>query len=62
MAKNTGDGFRRGQVVNRYQLFNERSGRYDKYDGDGNYVDSKRSSSDPYKGIEIRDPKKPPRT
>lgn len=60
MATNTGDGYRQGQVRSRYQLYNELTDRYDKYDGDGNYVDSK-STPGPYKGIEVREAKKPPR-
>lgn len=60
MAKNTGGGFRRGQVTDRYQQYNERSDRYDKYDGDGNHVASKKSEG-PFKGVEERQPKKPRR-
>ena len=60
MAKNTGEGWRRGQVSDRYQQFNDRTDRYDKYDGDGNHVSSK-SSPGPYKGVEERQPRKPPR-
>lgn len=61
MAKNTGDSFRRGQVRDRYQQYNESTDRYDKYDGEGNYISSK-SSPGPYKGVEERKPKKPPRS
>lgn len=60
LAKNTGEGYRSGQVRDRYQQYNERTDRYDKYDGDGNYVESK-STPGPFKGIEEREPKKPPR-
>lgn len=60
MAKNTGEGYRRGQVLNRYQLYNELTDRYDKYDGDGNFIESK-STPGPFKGIEERVPRKPPR-
>lgn len=60
MATNTGDGYRKGQVRDRYQQYNDNSERYDKYDADANYVSSK-SSPGPYKGIETREPKKPPR-
>lgn len=60
MATNTGDGYRRGQVRDRYQLHNERTDRYDKYDGEGNLVSSKKSPG-AYKGVEEREPKKPPR-
>ena len=38
LATNSGGGFRRGQVRDRYQQYNERTDRYDKYDGDGNHV------------------------
>lgn len=60
LATNTGEGFRRGQVRDRYQQYNPDTDRYDKYDGDANYVDSKITEG-PYKGIEERAPKKPPR-
>ena len=60
MAKNTGEGRRRGQVTGRYQQYNELTDRYDKFDGDGNYISSKVTSGR-YKGIEERTPKKPPR-
>lgn len=60
MAKNTGDGYRKGQVTDRYQQYNPNTDRYDKYDGEGNYVDSK-TTEGRYKGVEERDPKKPPR-
>lgn len=60
MGKNSG-GFRRGQVRDRYQQRNERTDRYDKYDSEGNYLSSK-SSPGPYKGVEERQPKKPPRS
>ncbi len=61
MAKNTGHHYRRGQIRDRYQQYNEHSDRYDKYDGAGNYISSKKSEG-PYKGIEERQPKKPPRS
>jgi hypothetical protein len=60
LAKNTGEGYRRGQVRGRYQQYNERTDRYDKYDGDGNYIGSK-STPGPFKNVEEREPKKPPR-
>ena len=60
MATNTGAGYRHGQVRSRYQLYNELTDRYDKYDADGNYLASK-TTPGPYKGIEVREPKKPPR-
>jgi hypothetical protein len=61
MAKNTGEGWRKGQQKDRYQLPNERTDRWDKYDSAGNYMSSK-SSQGPYKGVEKREPRKPPRS
>lgn len=61
LAKNTGEGHRKGQVTDRYQQYNERTERYDKYDGSGNYLDSK-ASRGKFKGVETRDAKKPPRS
>jgi hypothetical protein len=60
LAKNTGDGYRIGQIRDRYQQYNDRTDRFDKYDGDGNYLDSK-ATPGTYKGIEERVPRKPPR-
>lgn len=60
MAKNTGEGYRRGQQRDRYQQYNENTDRYDKYDGKANFLSSK-SSRGPWKGVEERGPKKPPR-
>jgi hypothetical protein len=60
MAKNTGSGSRRGQQKSRFQLFNEVSERWDKYDGGANYLKSKKSPG-PFKGVEQRVAKKPPR-
>lgn len=53
MATNTGDGYRKGQVRDRYQVRNENTKKYDKYDSNGNYVGSKKSEGK-YKGIEER--------
>lgn len=50
MARNTGSGKRRGLIRDRYQKFNPRSGRWDKYDRRGNYVGSKKSGG-PFKAI-----------
>lgn len=61
LAKNTGEGYRKGQVTDRYQQYNELTDRYDKYDGNGNYVDSKVTPGR-YKGIEERNPRKAPRS
>jgi hypothetical protein len=60
LAKNTGEGRRLGQIVNRYQQHNETTGGFDKYDGDGNFLKSK-STPGKFKSIEERKPQKPPR-
>jgi hypothetical protein len=60
LAKNTGDGYRIGQIRDRYQQYNDRTDRFDKYDGDGNYVESK-TTPGTFKGVEERQPRKPPR-
>lgn len=60
MAKNTGDGYRRGQVSDRYQQYNPTTDRYDKFDGNANYLDSKVTPGK-WKGIEERNPEKPSR-
>lgn len=43
MATNTGKGHRRGQQKNRFQLFNKLTKLWDKYDGNANYIKSKKS-------------------
>jgi hypothetical protein len=60
MAKNSGEGWHRGQVADRYQQYHEATERYDKYDSAGTYIGSKVTPG-PYKGVEQRDPRKPPR-
>ena len=60
MAVNTGKGWRQGQVKDRYQVYNERTDKYDKFDGDGNYMQTKQGG-EPFKGVEIRDGKHPRR-
>ena len=37
MAKNTGEGWRRGQQRDRYQQHNEVTNQWDKYDSQANY-------------------------
>lgn len=59
MARNVG-GSRKGQVLNRYQLWNALTELWDKYDANGNFLKTKMSPG-PWKGIEKRLPKKPPR-
>lgn len=55
-----GQGIWRGMVKNRYQLLNEITGLWDKYDGSGNFLRSKLSKG-AWKGIEVRKAMKPPR-
>lgn len=60
MAKNTGKGWRIGQQKDRYQVRNDLTDRFDKYDGAANFLKSKLMPG-PWKGVEERKPKKPPR-
>jgi hypothetical protein len=60
MARNTGKGWRIGQVLNRYQQENQITGLYDIYNALGDYLRTKKSPG-PWKGIEVRKPMKPPR-
>lgn len=51
MAKNTGDGFRRGSVDNRTQVQNSRNGNFTKRDTDtGRFMDQKTSGGS-FKGV-----------
>jgi hypothetical protein len=51
MAKNTGDGFRRGPVDNRSQTFNTKTEQYVKRDTDtGKFMDVKQDGT-PFKGV-----------
>lgn len=60
MAKNTGQGFRKGQQKNRYQQENFLTKLFDLFDSDGNYLRSKKSKGK-FKGVETRKARKPPR-
>lgn len=61
MASNTGKGYRKGQQKNRYQQENLLTKLFDLFDGHGNYLRTKKSKGK-FKGVELRKPKKPPRT
>lgn len=61
MAKNTNKGYRIGQQKDRYQQENTKKNTFDLFDGDGNHLRTKKSEGK-FKGVEVRDPKKPPRT
>ena len=50
MARNTGNGYRRGLIRGRFQKFNPISGLWDKYDRRGNYLSSQKSGG-PFKSI-----------
>ena len=55
-----GEGWWKGMVKGRYQQKNEQTNRWDKYDSNANFLKSKKSP-DPWKGVEKRTAKKPPR-
>lgn len=56
MAKNTGDGFRKGAVDNRTQVHNPRNDSWTKRDsGTGQFIDQKQSSG-PFKGVTKENP------
>lgn len=61
LAKNTGERYRKEQMTDRHQQYYERTDRYDKYDGAGNYLGSK-ASGGKFKGVETREAKNPPRS
>lgn len=51
MAKNTGDGFRRGSVNDRTQVYNPTIDRWVKRDAEsGRFMDQK-EDGDPFKGV-----------
>ena len=51
MATNTGDGYRRGAVDNRSQVYNAQNDRWTKRDSDtGRFIDQK-ADGDPFKGV-----------
>lgn len=60
MATNTGKGYRKGQQKDRYQQENLLTKLFDLFDGNGNYLRTKKSKGK-FKGVETRKAKKPPR-
>lgn len=50
MAKNTGNGFRRGAVTGRSQVQNPQTGVWTKRGQDGRFMDGKAGGS-PFKGV-----------
>jgi hypothetical protein len=51
MAKNTGDGFRRGEIRQRSQFFNPLTQQWAKRDAETGEIISVKESGEPYKGI-----------
>jgi hypothetical protein len=59
MAKNTGQGFRRGEVKDRSQVHNPKTDTWTKRDGDtGRFMDGKEHGT-PFKGIRREQPEPP---
>ncbi|MCX9007979.1 hypothetical protein NLN80_15320 [Citrobacter portucalensis] len=51
MAKNTGDGYRKGSVTDRTQVQNPQNGNYTKRDATtGRFIDQKQDGT-PFKGV-----------
>lgn len=51
MAKNTGEGYRKGSVCDRTQIQNPRTGNWTKRDTDsGKFIDIKKDG-EPFKGV-----------
>lgn len=56
MAKNTGDGFRKGAVRDRSQTYNPKTERYVKRDDNtGKFIDQKSEPNNPFKGVRKED-------
>ena len=52
MAKNTGDGYRKGAVKNRSQTYNPQNDTWVKRDSaTGRFLDAKTSNDKPFKGV-----------
>lgn len=52
MAKNTGEGYRKGAVKDRSQTYNPKTDLWVKRDGDtGRFIDNKTSNDSPFKGV-----------
>ena len=54
MAKNTGEGFRRGAVDNRSQTYNPQTEQWVKRGEDGRFMDVKQDGT-PFKGVRKED-------
>lgn len=53
MAKNTGEGYRKGPVKNRVQALNPITQRYVKIDTNTGRIIAQKKSEDPYKGVRV---------
>ena len=53
MAKNTGEGGRKGAVKNRVQALNPVTQRYVKIDTTTGRIVAQKKSADPYKGVRV---------
>jgi hypothetical protein len=51
MAKNTGDGFRRGEVRSRSQVQNPVTGNWTKRDADSGRFTDQKADGAPFKGV-----------
>lgn len=54
MAKNTGEGFRRGAVCDRSQTYNPKTEQWVKRGEDGRFMDVKQDG-EPFKGVRKED-------
>lgn len=54
MAKNTGDGYRKGAVKDRSQVYNDKTGQWVKRGEDGKFMDVKQDG-EPFKGVTKED-------
>jgi hypothetical protein len=51
LAKNTGDGYRKGAVRDRSQVYNPKTDAWVKRGDDGRFMDMKTSDNKPFKGV-----------
>ncbi|GGY19455.1 hypothetical protein [Paludibacterium paludis] len=51
MAKNTGENYRNGSVINRSQVQNPQNGNWTKRDDESGRFISQKKDGDPYKGV-----------
>jgi hypothetical protein len=51
LAKNTGNGYRKGAVKDRSQVYNPKTKTWVKRGDDGRFMDTKTSDNKPFKGV-----------